>query len=385
LPAGTVLGLPGDPSLLRGILSDAEIARAAAEPERSFEPVADDVAVRPFVAGRLGPAVVDRLVEPLLGGVYAGQAARLSVRATLPQVWDAAATGSSLLAAVAAVSARAAAAAAGPPAPVFAGIRGGIGRLPAALCAGLVSRGVSVRLRTTVRGLRRLPSGWRLELGDAARAGGAAAEVLDVAGVVVAVPVAAASRLLAAEVPVAAAELAAVETASVALVTVVVRREALAGVTGSGLLVPPVEGRAIKAATFSANKWGWVDGLAPDVVALRMSLGRAGEAAVLQRPDRELAALATGELAALLRRPVDPVAQRVTRWGGGLPQYDVGHVDRVERVRAAVATVPGLAVCGSVFDGVGIPACVAAATRAAAELAADLAAGHAGPRGTMPV
>jgi oxygen-dependent protoporphyrinogen oxidase len=379
LPAGTVLGVPGDPSVLRGILTDGEADRAAAEPGLPHEPVSDDVSVRDWVGGRLGAAVVDRLVEPLLGGVYAGHASRLSLRATLPQLWDAAVEGSSALERVRAVTSSAPPGAAA--APVFAGIRGGVGRLPEALLAGLGTRGVDVRPRTTVRGLRRLPAGWRLELGDAARAGGAPATVLDVAGVVVAVPAPAAARLLAGEVPAAAAELAAVETASVALVTVVVRRADLAGVGGSGLLVPPVEGRSVKAATFSANKWAWVDGLAPDVVALRMSLGRAGEAAVLQRPDAELVALACGELAELVRRPVDPVAKRVTRWGGGLPQYDVGHLDRVERVRAAVAAVPGLAVCGSVFDGVGIPACVAAATRAAADLAAGLRA----PRGTMPV
>jgi oxygen-dependent protoporphyrinogen oxidase len=380
LPGGTLLGVPGDPSVLRGVLTDAEVDRAAAEPGLPHEPVTGDVTVRDWVAGRLGPAVVDRLVEPLLGGVYAGHASRLSLRATLPQLWDAAAGGTSALERVRAVTAAAAAPGAAP-APVFAGIRGGVGRLPEALAAALGTRGADVRLRTTVRGLRRLPAGWRLELGDAARAGGAPASVLDVAGVVVAVPAPAAARLLAREVPAAAAELAAVETASVGLVTVVVRRADLAGLGGSGLLVPPAEGRSVKAATFSANKWAWVDGLDPELVALRMSLGRAGEAAVLQRPDEELVALACGELAELVRRPVDPVARRVTRWGGGLPQYGVGHVDRVERVRAAVAAVPGLAVCGSAFDGVGIPACVAAATRAAADLAATVRA----PRGTMPV
>jgi oxygen-dependent protoporphyrinogen oxidase len=239
---------------------------------------------------------------------------------------------------------------------------------------------VVIRTRTTVRGLRRTPDGWRLELGDAARAGGAPAEVLDVDGVVVAVPPPAAARLLAREVPAAAAELADVETASVALVTVLVPRAAVAGLTGSGLLVPPVEGRAIKAATFSAVKWAWVDALEERLVALRMSLGRAGEAEVLQRPDADLVALATRELGELLERPLDPAAWRVTRWGGGLPQYGVGHLDRGARIRAAVAAAPRLAICGAVLDGVGIPACVAAATRAAGDLAARLRAGDA----TMP-
>jgi oxygen-dependent protoporphyrinogen oxidase len=374
LPPGTVLGVPGDPAALRGLLTDAEVARAAAEPSLPATPLTEDVDVASWVGARVGPAVVDRLVEPLLGGVYAGHAARLSLRATMPQLWDAAVAGGSLLAAVSAVTAAARTAAGEPPPPVFAGLRGGVGRLPETLAARLADRGARIRTRTTVRGLRRTASGWRLELGDAARSGGAPAEALDVDGVVLAVPPAAAARLLAADVPAAAAELAAVETASVALVTLLLPRADAAGLTGSGLLVPPVEGRAVKAATFSANKWRWVDDLDADRVALRASLGRAGEEAVLQRPDAELVALAAADLAAVTGRPFAPVAHRVTRWGGGLPQYGVGHVDRVARLRAAVAGAPGLAVCGAVLDGVGIPACVAAATRAARDLADGLPA-----------
>jgi oxygen-dependent protoporphyrinogen oxidase len=373
LPAGTVLGVPGDPRALGGVLTPDEVARVAAERDLPREPLTADVDVASWVGGRVGRAVVDSLVEPLLGGVYAGHAARLSLRATLPQVWDAATRGESLLDAVAAVVRAGTAPAGQPAAPVFAGIAGGVGRLPEALAGGLAARGVEIRTRTTVRGLRRTAGGWRLELGDAARTGGAPAAALDVDGVVLAVPPAAAARLLARDVPAAAAELADVATASVALVSALVPRADLEGVTGSGLLVPPVEGRAIKAATFSAAKWSWVDALDPRLVGLRMSLGRAGEEAVLQRPDAELVALATRDLAELLRRPVDPVATRVTRWGGGLPQYGVGHVERVARVREAVAAAPGLAICGAVLDGVGIPACVSAAGRAAGDLVAHLA------------
>jgi oxygen-dependent protoporphyrinogen oxidase len=374
LPPGTVMGVPGDPAALRGLLTAAEVARAAAERTLPPAPVTDDVDVASWVGGRLGPAVVDRLVEPLLGGVYAGHAARLSLRATVPQLWDAAVAGGSLLDAVTALTASAAAQAGDEPRPVFAGLRGGVGRLPETLAERLTTRGVEIRTRTTVRGLRRTPAGWRLELGDAARAGGAAAGVLDADGVVLAVPAPAAARLLAHEVPAAAAELAAVETASVALVTLLLPRTAAAGLTGSGLLVPPVEGRAVKAATFSAAKWRWVDELDVGRVAVRASLGRAGEAAVLQRPDDELVALAVADLADLTGRPLQPVAHRVTRWGGGLPQYAVGHVDRVARVRAAVAAAGNLALCGAVLDGVGIPACVGAATRAARDLGDRLAA-----------
>jgi oxygen-dependent protoporphyrinogen oxidase len=145
-------------------------------------------------------------------------------------------------------------------------------------------------------------------------------------------------------------------------------RDALAGLPGSGVLVPPVEGRPVKAVTFSSAKWGWTDRLHPDLVVARMSLGRDGEAEVLQRDDEDLTRLALDDLQGLLGRPARPAATRVVRWGGSLPQPDVGHLDRVRRVRTAVAQVPGLAVCGAVLDGVGIPACIGAADRAAHEL-----------------
>lgn len=361
LPSPTVMGVPGDPRIVADVLTGDEVARVAAEPGLPGEPVTDDVDVASYVGGRVGPAVVDRLVEPLLGGVYAGRAERLSLQATLPQVWAYARRGGSLLSAVAAATSPSPGAA---PSPVFAGIRGGIGRLPQTLVERLAAGGAEFRWGTTVRGLRRAPGGWRLQV--ASRDGaGVAGSVLDVDAVVIAVPPPAAARLLADEVPHAAAELARIETASVALVSALVPAAVLDGLTGrSGLLVPPVEGYAIKAATFSSRKWAWVDGLAGDLAAIRVSLGRAGETAVLQRDDDDLAALGLADLGRVLGRPVAPVAVRVTRWGGALPQYAVGHVDLVARVRDAVAAAGGLAICGAALDGVGVPACIAAATRA---------------------
>ena len=141
----------------------------------------------------------------------------------------------------------------------------------------------------------------------------------------------------------------------------------------SGYLVPAVDGRAVKAATFSTVKWPHLARQAP-VHVVRCSIGRAGEAAVLQRDDEELAALAAAELGEALGITAQPVARRVTRWGGGLPQYNVGHLDRVARTRAAVAEQPGLAIAGAAYDGIGIPACAATAKSAAARVTAYLAA-----------
>jgi oxygen-dependent protoporphyrinogen oxidase len=136
----------------------------------------------------------------------------------------------------------------------------------------------------------------------------------------------------------------------------------------SGFLVPPVDGRAVKAVTFSSTKWGWYADAAPGVVVLRASVGRSGEEETLQREDPELVDLALADLTDALGVTDPPLDARVSRWGGGLPQYAVGHLGRVARVRTAVSDHPGLAVCGATYDGVGIPACVATAERASREV-----------------
>ncbi|HEY6798121.1 MAG TPA: protoporphyrinogen oxidase [Kineosporiaceae bacterium] len=377
LPAGTLMGVPGRPESLRGLLTDAEVARVAAEPVRPAAPLEADVDVASWVTDRVGPAVLDRLVEPLLGGVYAGHARYLSLQATIPALWQQARTGGSLLSAV---ERAVPAADGGPPAPVFAGVAGGLGLLPKALLRGLADRGVQLRTGVTVHGLARRPGGgWRLLTGPVPASLGV--DRLDVDGVVLAVPPAPAARLLRGVCPAGAAQLADVETASVALVTVVLERRDLAGLAGSGVLVPPVEGHPVKAMTFSSAKWAWVDALDARLAVLRLSLGRHREETVLQRDDGDLVALALADAAELLARRLAPVATRVVRWGGALPQPAVGHVDRIAALRGAVAGMPGLAVCGAALDGVGVPACIAAAAAAAAEVDADLATAQAGGRG----
>ena len=173
--------------------------------------------------------------------------------------------------------------------------------------------------------------------------------------------------------------------ASMAIVTLAYPRSAfpgpgLAALGWSGYLVPAVDGRVVKATTFSTVKWPHLAGVtAPDCEPLeivRCSVGRIGEEALLQRADEELAALAAAELAAATGVHGAPVAHRITRWGGALPQYTVGHLDRVARIRAAVATQPGLAVCGAAYEGVGIPACVATARAAASQVTEFLRGGR---------
>jgi oxygen-dependent protoporphyrinogen oxidase len=348
------MGVPVDLPELRaaGVLSPEGLVRV--EDEQPGVPVDEDLSVGDLVASRLGDEVVDRLVEPLLGGVYAGQARRLSAKATVPQLVSLASAGR-LLDARLPVS----------EAPVFAGVPGGV----AGLADALADR-VPVRTRMTARELTRTATGFAVVVGSAA-----APERIEADAVVVAAPAAPAARLVAGVAPGAAAELAGLEYASVAVVTLAF--EAAGMTTGSiggssGFLVPPIDGRTIKASTFSFVKWAWVRELGAEhgLVHLRTSLGRHGEELTLQRSDDELVAVSLSDLADAVGRLGSPVDTHVQRWGGGLPQYAVGHLDRVARIRAAVAAVPGLVVCGAAYDGVGIPAVIASARRAVEELAA---------------
>lgn len=345
----SLMGVPFDLDDLAssGVLSPEGLARASVE--RIGTAPDGDVSVGDLVADRLGDEVVERLVEPLLGGVYAGRARRISTAAAVPQLLAMARQGSLLDQAAAIVPSGA---------PVFAGIAGGMGRLPETLAAGL-----EVRTSATVRALDRVPDGWRLTVGSAA-----APETVTARAVVLATPPAPTARLLDEVAPAAARELALVATASVAVVTLAFEAAAVEALGDrSGLLVPPVEGRGIKASTFSFAKWDWVREAGDGLALLRTSLGRHGEEATLRARDEALVATSLADLAALAGITATPVATHVQRWGGGLPQYAVGHVDLVARVRAGLP--PGIAVCGAAYDGVGIPAVIGSAHRAAAVLA----------------
>ncbi len=361
LPAGTVMGVPTDLRALSagGLLTARELARVPLDTWLPRTSLHEDVAVGAYVAKRLGRAVVDRLVEPLLGGVYAGRADRLSFEATMPQLFEHAGAERSLLSA--ARLSRLASTADG---PVFVAPRGGVGRLAQAVADRVREAGGQLRTGSAARELRRTPTGWSLTVGSAH-----APEVVEATAVVVALPSAAAGRLLRREVPAAASELAQMRAASTAVVTLALPTSALPALPrGSGFLVPPVEGRLVKGVTFSSSKWGWYAEAAPGMVLVRLSVGRAGEEADLQRSDDELVEAMLVDLTDLLGLTDPPIDARVTRWGGGLPQYAVGHRARVDRVRAAVAGQPGLAVCGATYDGIGVPAVIASGARAAAEV-----------------
>jgi oxygen-dependent protoporphyrinogen oxidase len=361
MPKGHVMGVPGTASALSGVLSDEGLRRIERDADLPRTEVGDDVAVGEFVAARLGREVVDRLVEPLLGGVYAGDAYRISMRSAVPQLYQAAKTHDSLTEAVREIQANAAAAQ--QTGPVFMGIQGGVGQLPLAVAESVRARGGEILTGTPVTELRReAPAAWRVVAGD---------RILHADAVVVAAPAPVAAGLLGAESPEAAAELRSVEYASMALVTLAYRRADTALPEGSGFLVPPVDGRTIKASTFASQKWGWIADENPDVVVLRTSVGRYGETAILEREDAGLVDVSRHDLSAATGLDATPLETRVTRWTDGLPQYPVGHHARVARIREHIAKLPGLAVCGAVYDGVGIPACIAGAYAAVDQIHGD--------------
>jgi oxygen-dependent protoporphyrinogen oxidase len=392
LPRRQFMGVPADLGELAatGIVSGDGLARAREDLTRPASAPGGDESVASRVGGRFGAEVVDRLVDPLLGGVYAGSCDDLSFEATLPALAQAARGRPSLAAAAATLLPPGPPAAAlqpgadgepnpsGPPSqrPVFTTLAAGLGSLPPVLAA---RSGAVVRTSSMVRELSRTEHGWQLTVGSAH-----APEVITADAVILALPARPASRLLGQVTAgrTAAAALAEIKYASMAIVTLGYPDVAFPEQpAGSGFLVPAVDARTVKAVTFSTSKWPHLRRANPGLHIVRCSVGRLGEEAILQREDRELAELASADLAEATGVRGPPADVRVTRWGGGLPQYSVGHLDRVARIRAEVAGLPGVAVCGAAYDGVGIPACIGSAGLAADQVLAYLEASAAAAAG----
>jgi oxygen-dependent protoporphyrinogen oxidase len=364
LPTRTVLGLPGAAADVAGLLSEQGLARVAAEPTMplSWE-AGQDAAVGLLLRERTGDELVDRLVDPLLGGVYAGRADALGLRATLPAVATELDRGAGSLLAAAGAALASGRLSPGGPSPVFGTLRGGLGGLVDAL---VVAAAVRPRLGVPVRGLARAPDGWRLELGSAHQS-----EYLDVDAVVLAVPAPALRRLLADPLPGASAAAGRVEVASCAVVGLALPLGATQALPeASGVLVAASEALSVKAFTFSGRKWAHAS--SPQVLLVRASLGRHGEARVLQCDDAELVDAVRADLATLTGISAVPVDTVVARWGGGLPQYAPGHLDAVAALEREVAASAGLAVAGATLHGIGVPACIATADVAARRIAGYL-------------
>ncbi|WP_138758253.1 protoporphyrinogen oxidase [Modestobacter altitudinis] len=348
LPAGTLQGVPTSADGLAGVLSPDGVARVRAEAELPPLRLDGDVSVGRLLRDRLGDEVVDRLVEPLLGGVYAGRPDDLSLAATMPALAAQLPASTSVLGAAIAARDAGARSRGDVGGPVFVTVRDGIGSLPAALAA---AARADVRLDTAVTALRRVAGGFELDVE------GGATLTADV--VVLATPAAPTARLLTDLAPDAVEPLQGIPYASMAVVAMAFAEQPVSA--GSGLLVPPVTGRLVKGVTVSSSKWPHLGG----VLRVRSSVGRFGDDAALRRDDADLTAAVVADVAGLLdlERPA-PLQTHLVRWVDGLPQYLVGHPQRVTAIRAAVGAVPGLAVAGAAYGGVGVPACIRDARRA---------------------
>ncbi|QGK69508.1 protoporphyrinogen oxidase [Allosaccharopolyspora coralli] len=364
LPGGTFMGVPSSAESVAPVLSEQGLATVRAE--QDLPPVpwsAADVSLGLLLRERMGDEVVDRLVDPLLGGVYAGSADGLGLRAVAPALASAldAGAGSVTEAARASVSP---AQGQGPKAPVFGAFRGGYRRLADELVR---QARPEVRCGCPVRSLVRRELGWRLEIGSAP-----APDTLETDAVVLAVPPPSARKLLTGVAPVAAEAFAEVDLASMVVLGLALPPETTLP-DSSGVLIARGETRAdgtrltAKAFTFSSRKWPHLRGAGGEVL-VRGSVGRAGEESVLRLGDSELLDAVIGDLADLTGVRARPVETVVARWGGGLPQYGVGHGEKVAEIERCVSGIPGLAVAGAALHGVGVPACLATGEAAAADI-----------------
>ncbi|MEJ7770409.1 MAG: protoporphyrinogen oxidase [Geodermatophilaceae bacterium] len=354
IPQGTVLGVPSSVEALAGsgLFSHSALDQMRSDPRSPGPLLTGDESVGAFLRPRMGDELVDLLIEPLLGGVYAGRADALSLKATMPALAGALESEPSVLRAAAKVVREPGAG------PVFATLRGGLARLVPAL----VDRsGAQVRLGTPVRAIARDAAGFRIDCGPAP-----GSTALEADAVVIAVPPPNAARLLAQLAPAAATGLAEIPMASMAILALAWADPQPLLPPGSGMLVPPAAGGLVKAVTISSNKW---QHLSKPGVLVRASVGRIGEERSLQLCDEDLIAAVAAEVGELLHLNGRPTGGSVFRWGGGLPQYTVGHLDRIAAIRASVARVPGLAVAGAAYDGVGVPACIRSAYAAVSALA----------------
>jgi oxygen-dependent protoporphyrinogen oxidase len=249
--------------------------------------------------------------------------------------------------------------------PLFVGIEGGVGRLATELAAALREEGVTLRTGAVVQQLRQRPDGWDVVVGNGrGRYGTHRADA-----VVLATPAHVSAVLLGEVNEPAALELRSIEHADVAVVTLGYRPSDAVRLRGSGFLVPPVEGFAVKGVTYSSHKWSWIAAQARSEDAdglflLRASVGRAGDPMVPDSTDAELVRIAADDVAAMTGLPRRPLVEQVTRWEQGLPQYNIGHRTRVADAREWLLATPGLALCGAAYEGVGIPACIGSAQAA---------------------
>ena len=354
IPTPNVLGVPLDLDALSasGIVSDDAVRIAARDLDRTVDAAMpeDDESLGSLVRRRLGDEILEQLVDPLLGGIYAGDSDRLSLAAGAPLIDAAARKNASLMRALDAQ--RQATLAADPTAPVFFAPRNGMAQLVHALEKALENLIVRDHPVTNITQDGR---GWIV---DSTRCD----------AVVIATPTPVTARLLQPVAPRTAALVDAIEYAGVVLVTMAFVRDAIGvPLDASGFLVPKPEAMMLTACSWSSTKWAHLD--RGDYAILRASAGHFGNQRALAMGDSALVATMLDELGDAMHLHDEPVEVRVQRWPASFPQYTPGHLARVDGIIAALTDeAPGIALIGAAYRGIGIPALVHAGRDAAAHI-----------------
>lgn len=382
MPAGHVMGVPTDFDALAasGIVSAAAVERVRSDltaPADPADPGASgaDTAIGPYLRRRLGDEVVDRLIDPLLGGINAGDTATMSLAAVVPQLDAAARSGDpSLIRSCIAQRDRALAASGGAGAvvsavdqpidapPVFATPIGGMARLIDALLA--LMPAVDVREGRRVEAIERRSAPGIDRVHVALDDG----STLDADAVIVACPAHAAGPLLAEAAPEASSALSAIDHSSIAMLTMAFDRSSLGDTSGaSGCLVPRGQGTLVTAVSYATSKWAQLRDPERDDVILRTSVGRSGDVRFQDLDDDALTERVLTDLDQVIGVHGPPTDLRIGRWMRSFPQYAPGHLERIDAVEATLADGP-VRVAGMALRGVGIPACIRSAEDAVASL-----------------
>ncbi len=319
-----------------------------------------DESLGAFVRRRLGREALERVAQPLIGGIYTADPDSLSLAATMPRFLEMEREHRSVILALRRAARRApapAAEASGARWSLFVTFEDGMEELVLALARRLPPG--AVRLKEPVTALERRGAGWRVAT--------AAGTTVDADGVILATEAYQAARLLRHADPALGHLLEDIPYASSATVTLAYRRDAIRHpLDGFGFVVPQVERRPVIAGTFSSVKY---PGRAPEGhVLLRVFVGGALNEAAAAADDAALVAAARGELATLLGAAGEPLFTRVSRYVKAMPQYQVGHLARVEAIEAAARRLPALALAGGAYRGVGIADCVHSGEEAAERL-----------------
>lgn len=354
MPDGLMFMVPTKlaPTILSPLFSAQTKLRMAKEWFHPPHKANGDETVAAFVERHYGPEMVDRLADPLLSGVYGGKASQLSVRAVLPRFAEMEAKygslGRAMLAARSAMTRNSKA----PAKPLFTSLENGMQQMVDALVAALDAD--ALRMGTAVQAVAPEAGSWVVSAG---------LESDEFDAVILALPTKAAANLLLRCASELASELNAIEYSSSVTVALGYDKQVRDSLPpGFGFLVPRNEGKRMLAATFVHNKFPH---RAPDDRAiLRCFLGGSRGAEMLAHSDDEILRIVREELDQILRLKAEPLFTRVFKWKGAMAQYGVGHLDRLERIEALRQKLPGLALAGNGYRGIGVPDCVRSGTDA---------------------